>query len=131
LATLQKIGHEVKCLLDQNQMRIGRASDNEIILEDETISGYHSLITIRPMHGNEKSNDYILEDLNSTNKTYVNNQEVSQHRLKEGDVIRIGNSRLKFSTKKYVAPQTHYNETKKSETKKIDRKNLQGFTFPN
>ena len=76
MATLQKLGHEEKCLLDQVQMRIGRAPDNEIIIQDETVSGYHALITIRAMERNEKNNEYIIEDLNSTNKTFVNNKVI-------------------------------------------------------
>ena len=54
MATLQKLGDEAKCLLDQEQMRIGRAPDNEIIVEDDTVSGYHAMITIRPLERNEK-----------------------------------------------------------------------------
>jgi len=125
MATLQKLGDEEKCLLDQEQMRIGRAQDNEIILQDETVSGYHALITIRPRARDEKNNEYIIEDLNSTNKTYVNNKEISQHSLKEGDIIRIGNTRLKFSTRQYAPPQTQFERTQK-----LDPKKPQGYTFP-
>ena len=125
MATLQKLGDEEKCLLDQVQMRIGRSPDNEIILEDETVSGYHAMITIRPKARDEKQNEYILEDLNSTNKTYVNNKDISQHALKEGDIIRIGNTRLKFSTKEYLPPQTQFEQTQK-----IDPKKPQGYIFP-
>ncbi len=125
MATLQKLGHEEKCLLDQVQMRIGRAPDNEIIIQDETVSGYHALITIRAMERNEKNNEYIIEDLNSTNKTFVNNKEVERHSLKEGDVIRIGGTRLKFSLKSYIPGSSQYDKTKK-----IDQKKPQGYTFP-
>ena len=125
MATLQKLGQEEKCLLDQVQMRIGRSPDNEIIIEDETVSGHHALITVRPMEKDEKNNEYILEDLNSTNKTFVNNKEINQHSLKEGDVIRVGSTRLKFSLKKYIPSTKQYDETKK-----IDQKKPQGYTFP-
>ena len=125
MATLQKLGNEEKCLLDQIQMRIGRAPDNEIIIQDETASGYHALITIRAMERNERNNEYIIEDLNSTNKTFVNNKLIEKHSLKEGDVIRIGNTRLKFSLKSYTPDRSQYDKTKK-----IDQKKLQGYTFP-
>ncbi|WP_455207269.1 FHA domain-containing protein [Kaarinaea lacus] len=125
MATLQKLGDDAKCLLDQVQMRIGRSPDNEIILEDETVSGHHALITIRPMAHNENQNEYIIEDLNSTNKTFVNNLQISRHILKEGDIIRVGNTRLKFSTKSYVPPQTQFNQTQK-----LDPKKPQGYIFP-
>ena len=125
MATLQKVGHDAKCLLDQVQMRIGRSPDNEIIIDDETVSGYHALITIRPMERNEKLNEYIIEDLNSTNKTFVNNKAVDNHSLKEGDIVRIGETRLKFSLKSYVPPKPQYEQTRK-----IDRRKPQGYTFP-
>lgn len=125
MATLQKLGQEDKCLLDQVQMRIGRAPDNEIIVEDETVSGHHALITIRPHDKNEKESEYILEDLNSTNKTFVNNKEIERHSLKEGDVIRVGSTRLKFSLKTYVPSTRQYDQTRK-----IDQKKPQGYTFP-
>lgn len=125
MATLQKLGQDEKCILDQVQMRIGRAPDNEIIIEDETVSGHHALITIRPMEKNEKASEYILEDLNSTNKTFVNNKEIDRHSLIEGDVIRVGSTRLKFSLKKYTPSTVPYDDTKK-----IDRKKPQGYTFP-
>ena len=125
MATLQKLGDEAKCLLDQEQMRIGRALDNEIILEDETVSGYHALITIRPRQRDEKNSEYIVEDMNSTNKTFVNNKQITSHSLKEGDIIRVGNTRLKFSTKPYAPPQKHFEQTQK-----LDPKKPQGYIFP-
>ncbi|WP_455201929.1 FHA domain-containing protein [Kaarinaea lacus] len=125
MATLQRLGDEAKCLLDQTQLRIGRSPDNEIILEDEAVSGHHALITIRPREHNEKQNEYIIEDLNSTNKTYVNNLEISSHVLKEGDIVRVGNTRLKFSTKKYTPPQKQFEQTQK-----LDPKKPQGYIFP-
>jgi len=126
MATLQKVGDDAKCLLDQIQMRIGRAPDNEIIIEDETVSGYHAMITIRPELRNEKNNEYILEDLNSTNKTYVNNKAVEKHSLKEGDVIRVGETRLKFSLKNYEPPPNRQYD----QTRKIDPKKPKGYIFP-
>ena len=125
MATLQKLGDEAKCLLDQTQLRIGRSPDNEIILEDEAVSGHHALITIRPLEHNEKQNEYIIEDLNSTNKTFVNNIQISSHVLKEGDIVRVGNTRLKFSTKKYTPPQKQFEQTQK-----LDPKKPQGYIFP-
>ena len=113
MATLQRLGDEFKCLLDRVQMRIGRASDNEIIVNDETVSSYHALITIRPAQQNDKIREYILEDLNSTNQTFVNNKSVARHLLQEGDIIRVGNTRLKFSTKRYISPNKKYQQTQK------------------
>jgi len=125
MATLQKLGDDAKCLLDQMQMRIGRSPDNEIILEDEAVSGHHALVTIRPTVHNESQNEYIIEDLNSTNKTFVNNLQISRHILKEGDIIRVGNTRLKFSKKSYTPSQTQFKQTQK-----LDPKKPQGYIIP-
>jgi pSer/pThr/pTyr-binding forkhead associated (FHA) protein len=125
MATLQKLGDDAKCLLNQEQMRIGRSPDNEIIIEDEAVSGHHALITIRPLAHNESQIEYIIEDLNSTNKTFVNNMQISRHTLKEGDIVRVGNTRLKFSTKNYTPPQTQFDQTQK-----LDPKKPQGYIFP-
>ncbi len=125
MATLQKIGDDAKCLLNQSQLRIGRSPDNEVILIDEAVSGHHALITIRQQEHNEKLNEYIIEDLNSTNKTFVNNVQISSHVLKEGDIIRVGNTRLKFSTKAYTPPQKQFEQTQK-----LDPKKPQRYIFP-
>lgn len=125
MATLQKLGADCKCLLEHAQTRVGRASDNEVVLEDETVSGYHAMVTIRPALNGDDGDVYILEDLDSTNSTFVNNIKISRHILKEGDIIRLGNTRLKFSTKKYQPPQTRFNKTQK-----LDIRKPLGFVFP-
>lgn len=125
MATLQKLGADTKCLLEHSQTRIGRAVDNEIVLEDETVSGYHALVTVRPARDGTDGDDYILEDLDSTNKTFVNNHEIVRHTLKEGDIIRLGNTRLKFSTRRYVPPQTRFQRTQK-----LNPSKPQGYILP-
>ncbi len=54
------------------------------------ISGHHSLII-------NILNDSFLEDLNSTNGTYVNGKLIKKHALQNGDVITIGHHQLRFS----------------------------------
>ena len=93
-------------------MGIGREKDNEIVINDDTVSGYHALITIRP-GANNADNEYIIEDLDSTNQTFVNSREITMHKLREGDIIRVGNTRLKFSLKDYVPPQNKFQATQK------------------
>ena len=119
MATLQIIGEEELVPLNQSQIGIGRAPDNEMAIEDDAVSVYHALITIRPAAGSEKVMEYIIEDLNSTNKTFVNNKEVANCKLKNGDIIRVGNTRLKFSTKKYTPPQQDFTKTKKLSKVKV------------
>ena len=113
MATLQILGIDELCPITLDQVGIGRAPDNEIVIDDETVSIYHALITARQA-GDQSGEEYILEDLDSTNRTYVNNQEIHSHKLRNGDIIRIGNTRLKFSTQKAEPPpEKGFAETQK------------------
>jgi len=94
-------------------MGIGREEDNEIVIHDDTVSGYHALITIRPTASNKNEFEYILEDLDSTNQTFVNSREITKHTLKDGDIIRVGNTRLKFSMKDHAPPKNRFQATQK------------------
>ena len=68
---------------------IGRHEDNTIILDNPRVSGYHARI-------DKTGSDYILTDLQSTNGTFVNNQNVVSQRLRHGDRISIGEHLLLF-----------------------------------
>jgi len=75
--------------LDQERFTIGRKPENEIPIDNLAVSGKHALIiTIL--------DDSFLEDLGSTNGTYVNGKLVKKHALKDGDVIAIGKHELKY-----------------------------------
>lgn len=127
MATLQKVGDKAQCPIYMPKMRIGRAPDNEIIIEDDAVSGYHAVIHLtkaQSKEGNE-TETYIIEDLGSTNKTFVNNKEITSHQLVEGDVIRLGRTRLKFSAKNYVPPKDDFQKTQK-----LSGNRLSNFFFP-
>ncbi len=75
--------------LDKEIMTIGRKDDNDIRIENLAVSGHHAkLLTI--------FDDSFLEDLDSTNGTYVNGQPIRKHPLKHGDVIVIGKHELRY-----------------------------------
>ena len=70
--------------LDGDQISIGRDSSNEIPVNDAEISRRHSRLS-------SQGGKYVLEDLGSTNGTFVNGQRLTgQHVLKSGDVISLG-----------------------------------------
>lgn len=76
-------------VLDKEVMTIGRKDDNDIQIENLAVSGHHAkLLTI--------FDDSFLEDLDSTNGTYVNGQPITKHPLKNGDVIVIGKHELRY-----------------------------------
>ena len=75
--------------LNKERTTIGRKPHNDIQIDNLAISGEHAVvITIL--------NDSFLEDLGSTNGTFVNGQSVKKHFLKNGDTIELGKYRLKF-----------------------------------
>ncbi len=75
--------------LDKERLTIGRKPSNDIQIDNLAISGQHALITTI-------LDDAFLEDLNSTNGTYVNGQPVKKHVLQANDIIELGKYRLKF-----------------------------------
>ena len=76
--------------LIEGKITIGRGADCEIQLEDEAISRQH--VRIVTLMGNS-----ILEDLGSSNGTYVNGKLSRKCALNHGDVIQIGEKELRFS----------------------------------
>lgn len=75
--------------LDKERITIGRKPDNDIQIDNLAVSGKHALIiTIL--------DDSFLEDLGSTNGTYVNGKLIKKHALKNGDIIAIGKHELKY-----------------------------------
>lgn len=75
--------------LDKSRISVGRKPHNDIQIDNLAISGEHAAITTI-------LNDAFLEDLNSTNGTYVNGQSVKKCALKDGDIIELGKYRIKF-----------------------------------
>jgi len=120
MAILQKLIDDRVYALNLSQLGIGRASDNEIVIMDDAVSSYHALITVRESPSDPAIMDYILEDLDSTNETYVNNKAIRQHILKNGDIVRVGETRLKFLAKDYSAPpQEDFQKTRKLSKNKL------------
>ena len=68
---------------------IGRADDNDIIVNDEAVSSSHARIATF-------FNASYIEDLNSTNGTYHNGELVSKRVVQPGDVVTIGNHGFVF-----------------------------------
>jgi pSer/pThr/pTyr-binding forkhead associated (FHA) protein len=75
--------------LDRPIVSIGRLASNDIRLEDLYVSRHHCVIRT-------KGDEYMIEDLKSANGTYVNGEFVKACSLKEGSLIQIGTSILRF-----------------------------------
>ncbi len=82
--------------LSKERISIGRRSDNDIQLDDPTVSGNHAVLTAKPDAYLEGAFVVTISDMNSTNGLFVNDDKVQQKRLTPGDVIRIGRHELLF-----------------------------------
>ncbi len=91
--------------MTKERYTIGRLPDNDVRIDNPAVSGHHSLII-------NILNDSFLEDLNSTNGTYVNGKLIKKHALQHGDVITIGHHQLRFSDQE--APQQEQDEFEKT-----------------
>lgn len=76
----------------QKSLSIGRMDDNDIVIDNLAVSGHHAKIDM-------VGSDYILTDLQSKNGCFVNEEMVTSHKLRHGDVITIGKHVLAFAYK--------------------------------
>jgi pSer/pThr/pTyr-binding forkhead associated (FHA) protein len=70
-------------------VKIGRLPNNQVVIDNPAVSGHHA----RVIRDGDKC---ILEDLQSTNGTFVNEKAVTRHELRSGDVILIGKHTILF-----------------------------------
>ena len=91
--------------MTKERYTVGRLPDNDVRIDNPAVSGHHSLII-------NILNDSFLEDLNSTNGTYVNGKLIKKHALQHGDVITIGHHQLRFSDQQ--VPETEQDEFEKT-----------------
>ncbi len=75
--------------LNQEETTIGRKPENDIHIDNLAVSGRHARVL---MIGGKA----ILEDLGSTNGTFVNNKRITKHVLQHGDQVLIGKHTLTF-----------------------------------
>lgn len=76
-------------LLNRPELTIGRALDNDLILNDAAVSLHHARIA-------KVQAVFYIEDLGSTNNTFVNDVRTDEQQLIQGDQIRIGGQILIF-----------------------------------
>lgn len=75
--------------LDRERITIGRKPQNDIQIDNLAISGAHAAV-VTILH------DSFLEDLDSTNGTFVNGRQIQKHFLQHNDVVELGKYRLKY-----------------------------------
>ncbi|MCM2312303.1 MAG: FHA domain-containing protein [Steroidobacteraceae bacterium] len=90
--------------MSKERYTIGRLPDNDIRIDNAAVSGHHALII-------NILNDSFLEDLNSTNGTYVNGKIVKKHAMQHGDVITVGHHSLRFIDSEADEPSDEFEKT--------------------
>ncbi|TAF83887.1 MAG: FHA domain-containing protein [Curvibacter sp.] len=75
--------------ITKDRTTLGRRPYNDIVIDNLAVSGEHAVILMTGA-------DVFLEDLNSTNGTYVNGKAVKKQQLRHGDGIEIGKYKIKF-----------------------------------
>ncbi len=84
-----------KYAIDQPRMVVGRDPASEIAIDNLGISRQHCAFEVR-------GDSFLVQDLGSSNGTYVNGKKVSQYYLNDGDEVVIGKYTLRFSNEAQV-----------------------------
>jgi hypothetical protein len=88
LVVKQKDGDTKEFRFTEGPISLGRAATSQIFLPDKLVSKQHAVIYVN------SDGKWNVEDLESANKTYLNDQEVHKAEIKNGDCIRISDFTL-------------------------------------
>lgn len=77
-------------LFEAGRVIVGRASDNEIFLKSKFISRHHAQLV-------SDGDGCVIEDLNSTNGVFLDDERIKRHELADGDVVTLGLHELIYS----------------------------------
>ncbi len=82
--------------LSKDRTSLGRRPYNDIVIDNLAVSGEHAVVQMA-------ASDVYVEDLNSTNGTYVNGKAVKKQLLQHADVVEIGKYKIRFEAEKVAA----------------------------
>jgi len=95
--------------MSRGDFTIGRNHGNSLQLDDGVVSGAHAVIKLEPSPYLPEIFDITINDLDSTNGTYVNNTLIKEQEIKHGDSIRVGSYEYKvFDDQSTDGTQTEY-----------------------
>lgn len=83
--------------LRKNRTTLGRRPENDVVFDNMVVSGHHCAFDL------EGVADVYVEDLHSTNGTYINGKMITRQQLHDGDVIAIGNFRIQYCASSQAA----------------------------
>ena len=76
--------------LSKDRTTLGRGPDNDIVLQNPAVSSRHCAFDLKGL------SDVFVEDVGSTNGTFVNNKKIKRQRLRDEDVVAIAGFRLRY-----------------------------------
>jgi len=89
LVLMEKQGGFREFLLSKTTVTIGREEDNDIMIDDESVSRHHANVTITDL-------TVIIEDRNSLNGVEINGELTTKAELRRGDLISLGQAHFRF-----------------------------------
>ena len=84
-------GQSSEYIFDQANIAIGAMEDNDLVIDDDTVSRYHARVY-------QDENSYLLQDLDSTNGTFINRVRIKEAYLKPGCTITVGKTDVRFQS---------------------------------
>lgn len=104
--------------IKKTALKFGRTSDSQVQIDDLAVSNEHAQIIIET--GDTGKTGYFLEDLGSTNGSFVNEKKVTRQQLHDKDTIRIGWNMFTFIDE---------NEVNLEKTSKVKKSWIPGVYF--
>ncbi len=89
-----------RAALGHGTFEIGRSSKSDLAIDQESISRHHARISF-------DGQNHLIEDLGSTNGTFVNDRNVERNSLADGDQVKIGRSILKYMSGDNIEANYH------------------------
>jgi pSer/pThr/pTyr-binding forkhead associated (FHA) protein len=123
MAMLIQLDGEVavhKFPIDKDNILLGRGMDNDITIDDMAVSAHHARVVTKVLDEARDIRAYYLEDLGSTNGSFVNENRVQQQQLHNDDIISIAFHEFKFVDE---------NEPQEEKTKKIHKSWIPGIFY--
>ncbi len=83
--------------LKEGAMTLGRHPDNDIMIDDLSVSGHHAVIEVKESKYLEGTLEIFIVDKGSKNGTFINEKQVNEReRLIDGDIVRVAWNKFKL-----------------------------------
>lgn len=106
--------------LDQEMVSIGRAQENDIVINNLSVSRYHAIIYY-------KGGKVVIKDMGSSNGTFVNGAKIDETDLWIGDIVLIGKHAIKFSKEEEQRPEDDLSFQGEGGTVMVDSRTQEKF----